>query len=98
LAGYPPAFRVNWHLAHCLNGGEDTDTAYRYVKGRVVHAHFSLPDDPETMKALERQFELLLFDGFAGTFSVEIIKKGDNTGQLIEHAEWWKQMKAKFNV
>jgi sugar phosphate isomerase/epimerase len=98
LAGYPPAFRVNWHLAHCLKGGEDTDTAYRYVKGRVVHAHFSFPDDPETMKALERQFELLLYDGFAGTFSVEIIKKGDNTDLLIEHAQKWKQMKAKFNV
>lgn len=98
LAGYPPALRVNWHLSHCLKGGEDTDTAYSYVKGLVVHAHFSFPEDPETMKALERQFELLLYDGFTGTFSVEIIKKGDNTDLLIEHARKWKQMKAKFNV
>ena len=98
LAGYPPALRVNWHLAHCLKGGEDTDTAYRYVKGLVVHAHFSFPEDPIEMKALERQFELLLYDGFTGTFSVEIIKKGDNTNLLIEHARKWKQMKAKFNV
>ncbi len=98
LAGFPPAFRINWHLAHGLKRGEDADTGYRHVKGRVVHAHFSFPDDNEAMKALERQFELLLYDGFAGTFSVEIIKKGDNTNLLIEHARKWKEMKAKFNV
>jgi sugar phosphate isomerase/epimerase len=98
LAGYPPAFRVNWHLSHSLRHGEDTDTAYRHIKGRVVHVHFSISDDPIRMKALERQFELLLYDGFSGTFSVEIIKEGDNTDQLIENARWWKQMKANFNV
>lgn len=98
LAGFPPAFRVNWHLAHCLKHGEDVNTAYRYVKGRVAHAHFSFPDDAEAMKALERQFELLLYDGFAGTFSVEIIKTGDNTGLLVDHAQKWKQMREKFNV
>lgn len=98
LAGFPPAFRVNWHLAHCLRHGEDTDTAYRHVKGRVAHAHFSFPEDPIETKALERQFELLLYDGFEGYFSVEIIRKGDNRDLLIDHAEKWKQMKAKFNV
>lgn len=98
LAGFPPAFRINWHLAHGLKLGEDTDTGYRYVKGRVVHAHFSFPEDIEAMKSLERQFELLLYDGFAGTFSVEIIKKGDNTKLLIEHAQKWKELKEKFNV
>lgn len=98
MAGFPPAFRINWHLAHGLKRGEDTDTGYRYVKGRVVHAHFSFPDDIEDMKSIERQFELLLYDGFAGTFSLEIIKEGDNTNLLIEHAQKWKAMKAKFNV
>lgn len=98
LAGYPPAFRVNWHLSHCLRSGEDVDTAYRHTKGRVVHVHFSISDDPVVMKAIERQLELLFYDGFAGTFSVEIIKEGDNTDRLIEHARWWKQMKTKFNV
>jgi sugar phosphate isomerase/epimerase len=101
LAGYPPAFRVNWHLAHSLNHGEDVETAYRHVKGRVVHAHFSFPEDPEEMKALERQFELLLYDGFEGFFSVEMINKTDNTihtAQLIAHAEKWRGMKARFGV
>jgi len=98
LAGYPPAFRVNWHLSHSLKNGEDTDTAYRHIKGRVVHVHWSIPEETVTMKAIERQFELLLNDGFAGTFSVEVIKEGDNTNLLIEHARIWKQMKAKFNV
>ncbi|MGM0378043.1 MAG: sugar phosphate isomerase/epimerase family protein [Bacteroidota bacterium] len=98
LAGHPPAFRVNWHLSHCLRNGEDTDTAYRHIKGRVVHVHWSIPDDDIKMKAIERQFELLLYDGFSGSFSVEIIKEGDNTDRLIEHASKWKQMKAKFNV
>lgn len=98
LAGHPAAFRVNWHLSHCLRNGEDADTAYRHIKGRVVHVHWSIPDDEIKMKAIERQFELLLYDGFAGTFSIEIIKEGDNTNQLIEHAQWWKQMKAKFKV
>jgi sugar phosphate isomerase/epimerase len=99
LAGYPPAFRVNWHLSHSLKNGEDADTAYRHIKGRVVHVHWSIPeDDALKMKAIERQFELLLYDGFAGSFSVEIIKEGDNTNLLIEHAKMWKQLKAKFNV
>jgi sugar phosphate isomerase/epimerase len=98
LAGYPPAFRVNWHLSHCLRNGEDTDTAYRHIKGRVVHVHFSIPEDPLGMIAIERQFELLLYDGFSGTFSVEIIKEGDNTDRLIQHAGMWKQIKAKYEV
>jgi sugar phosphate isomerase/epimerase len=98
LAGFPPALRVNWHLSHSLKHGEDADTAYRHIKGRVVHVHFSFPDKSEDMAPLERQFELLLYDGFAGTFSVEIIRKGDNTDLLIDHARQWKQMKAKYNV
>ncbi len=98
LAGFPPAFRVNWHLSHCLRNGEDTDTAYRHIKGRVAHVHFSIPDDPIKMEAIERQFELLLYDGFDGAFSVEIIKKGDNTNHLIEHAQMWEQLKEKYNV
>ncbi len=98
LAGFPPAFRVNWHLAHSLKHDEDTDTAYRHIKGRVVHVHFNFADEPETMQAVERQFELLLYDGFEGAFSVEIIKKGDNTQLLIDHALKWKQIKEKFNV
>lgn len=99
LAGHPPAFRVNWHLSHSLKNGEDTDTAYRHIKGRVVHVHWSIPEDDEAkMKAIERQFELLLYDGFDGSFSVEIIKKGDNTNLLIDHTKMWKQLRAKFNV
>jgi sugar phosphate isomerase/epimerase len=98
LAGYPPAFRVNWHLSHCLRHGEDTDTAYRHVKGRVVHAHFSFPDDPNEMKSLERQFELLLHDGFDGYFSLEMIRKGDNTEALVDTANKWRQTKARFGV
>jgi hypothetical protein len=81
-----------------LKNGEDADSAYRHVKGRVVHVHYSIADDPIKMNAIERQFELLLYDGFAGTFSIEIIKKGDNTDKLIEHARWWEKMKAKYNV
>jgi sugar phosphate isomerase/epimerase len=98
LAGHPPAFRVNWHLSHCLRNGEDADSAYRHIKGRVVHVHFSISDDPIQMKAIERQFELLLYDGFSGTFSLEIIKEGDNTDKLIEHAQMWKQLREKYNV
>jgi sugar phosphate isomerase/epimerase len=97
-AGYPPAFRVNWHLSHCLRHGEDTDTAYRHVKGRVVHAHFSFPDKPEDMQPLERQFELLLYDGFEGYFSLEIIRKGDPTPLLVDCTEKWKRLKTKFGV
>lgn len=98
LAGFPPALRVNWHLSHSLKRGEDADTAYRHIKGRVVHVHFNFPEDPETMKALKRQFELLLHDGYAGYFSVEIIKKGDNRDLLRAHADQWKELKTAFNV
>lgn len=98
LAAYPPALRVNWHLSHCLRHGEDVDTAYRHVKGRVVHAHFSFPDDAEGMQAIQRQFELLLHDGFDGYFSLEIIRKGDPHPLLADCAENWKKLKAKFDV
>lgn len=98
LAKYPPSFRVNWHLSHCLRNGEDADTAYRHIKGRVAHAHFSIPQEPSGWKAVERQFELLLHDGFSGTFSLEIIKEGDNRDKLIEHALAWTQLKEKFTT
>jgi sugar phosphate isomerase/epimerase len=98
LAGYPAAFRVNWHLSHCLRHGETTDTAYQHVKGRVVHAHFSFPEEQDRMEALERQFELLLYDNFAGYFSLEVIRKGDNTDLLIATARQWHELKAKFGV
>lgn len=98
LAGFPPALRVNWHLSHSLKHGEDADTAYRHIKGRVVHVHFSFPDAPEAMQPLQRQFELLLYDGYTGYFSVEIIKKGDNRNLLIEHAKKWQAMKAAYTV
>lgn len=98
LAAYPPALRVNWHLSHCLRHGEDVDTAYRHVKGRVVHAHFSFPDKAEGMRAIERQFELLLHDGFDGYFSLEIIRKGDPHPLLADCVAKWKKLKAKFGV
>ena len=98
LAGFPPAFRVNWHLSHSLKRGEDADTAYRHIKGRVVHVHFSFPDDTKAMKPLQRQFELLLHDGYTGTYSLEVIRKGDNRDLLRAQAEKWKQMKAAFHV
>ena len=79
-----------------LEAGKTTDTAYRCVKGRVIHAHFSIPDDTEAMKSLERQFELLLYDGFDGAFSLEIIKKGDNTDQLIKHAQMVEKDEGKI--
>jgi sugar phosphate isomerase/epimerase len=98
LADYPPAFRVNWHLSHCLRHGEDTDTAYGHVKGRVVHAHFGFAREQEAQQPLERQFELLLYDGFQGYFSLEVIQKGDNTDLLIDTAKQWQRMKDKFHV
>ncbi len=98
LAAYPPALRVNWHLSHCLRHGEDVDTAYRHVRGRVVHAHFSFPDDAEGAKAIERQFELLLHDGFDGYFSLEIIRKGTPDPLLADCAEKWTKLRAKFGA
>lgn len=98
LAGFPPALRVNWHLSHSLKRGEDADTAYRHIKGRVVHVHFSFPEDPEAMKPIRRQFELLLHDGYTDYFSVEIIKKGDNRNLLKAHSQKWQTLRAAFNV
>ena len=85
--GYPAAFWINWHLAHCLNHGEDVDEAYRHVKGRVAHAHFSLA--PE----IERQMELLAMENFAGFFSLELMPKEpeEAVDRLVaeQAAGWW---------
>ena len=97
-AHYPPAFRVNWHLAHSLRHGEDVETAYRHVRGRVVHVHFGFSEKPETMAAVERQCELLFLDGYEGYFSLEIIRKGDNEDLLVDAAKRWQRLKFKLEA
>lgn len=84
-AAYPRALWINWHLEHCLIHGEDVDEAYRYVKGRVTHAHFQmLPQVP-------RQMELLWDEGFTGYFSLEIMpptEEESDAKMATEAAEW----------
>ena len=93
-AAYPPALRINWHLAHCLNHGEDVDEAYRHVKGLVVHAHYSLPDETEgEYGAVKRQAQLLEAEGFDGYFSLEIINPDDSEATLATQAKRWKKMR-----
>ncbi|HUS92972.1 MAG TPA: sugar phosphate isomerase/epimerase [Phycisphaerae bacterium] len=92
-AGYPAGLWINWHLGHCLRHGEGVDEAYRHVKGRVAHCHFSLGEDKVDHAAIERQAELLRDDGFDGFFSVEVINPDDGPGVLARHAEGWKQLK-----
>lgn len=84
-AAYPEALWINWHLQHCINHGEDVDEAYRHVKGRVIHAHFSMSPH------VERQMELLYDEGFAGYFSVEIMAKSEEEadGIMAEQVEGW---------
>ena len=86
-AGYPQALWVNWHLAHCINHGEDVDEAYRHVKGRVGHVHFYLRDGH-----MDRQYDLLKAEGYQGYFSVEIMpKEGLPSDDLLrEHAAWFQ--------
>jgi sugar phosphate isomerase/epimerase len=76
-AAYPSALRINWHLAHCINHGEDVDEAYRHVKGLVIHAHFAMSSE------VERQMELLAAEGYHGYYSVEIMAKSEAEGDTI---------------
>lgn len=90
-AAYPSALRINWHLGHCLNHGEDLDEAYRHVKGRVDHVHFSLGEDKhEAIGYMIRQAQLLADEKFQGFFSVEVINPPDGLATLKAHAEGWK--------
>lgn len=89
-AGYPAALWVNWHLAHCLAHGEDVDEAYRHVKGRVGHVHFSVDVEAE-QSHLDRQIELLRDDGFDGFFSVEVINPDDPEAVLKCHIDAWRK-------
>jgi sugar phosphate isomerase/epimerase len=94
-AGYPSALRINWHLEHCLVHGEDVDEAYRHVKGRVIHAHFSMSPH------IERQMELLAHEGFTGYFSLEMIGKGGEDvadGLLVEQAAGWREIQGKLTT
>lgn len=96
--GYPSALRINWHLEHCLGHGEDVDEAYRHIKGRVSHAHFSFRDMPGEGKPgglkpgfqhICRQAELLLGEGYDGYFSLELIGPEDPQEVMKTHAEGW---------
>jgi sugar phosphate isomerase/epimerase len=95
-AAYPPALRVNWHLGHCLRHGEAVDEAYRHVKGRVVHVHFSLSDDEVRNQAQERQVALLRDDGYEGYFSIEVINPDDPIDVLERHAAMWVDLKERL--
>lgn len=92
-AGYPSAMRVNWHLSHCLNHGEDVDEAYRHIKGRIAHAHFSVAEnDKAGLPALQRQWQLLSDEGYAGCWSVEVIDPPKPEEVLQKHAAAWPSM------
>ena len=85
-AGYPSALWINWHLEHCINNGEDVDEAYRHVKGRVTHAHFTMTP------FVEREMELLHAEGFQGFFSVEMFftDEAEADKAMAEQATAWK--------
>ncbi len=93
-AGYPRALWINWHLEHCINHGEDVDEAYRHVKGRVAHAHFTMSP------FVEREIELLSDDGFSGFFSVEMFFKpeaeADADKALAEQTAAWRAAAARY--
>jgi sugar phosphate isomerase/epimerase len=94
-AGYPHALGINWHLEHCLLHGEDVDEAYRHVKGRVIHAHFSMSPH------IERQVELLDDEGFKGFFSLEMIGQGGEEVAdrlLADQAGGWREIQAKLDI
>jgi sugar phosphate isomerase/epimerase len=91
-AGYPRALWVNWHLEHCLVHGEDVDEAYRHVKGRVAHVHFAVDEKNSLLPALQRQYELLIDEGYPGFFSVEVINPAESQAVLARHAELWPQI------
>ena len=96
--GYPPALRINWHLDHCLAHGEDVDEAYRHVKGRVSHVHFSFPKKPADMVHIHRQAELLAGEGYDGFFSVELIAPDDPQAVIATHAEGWKKLRRTLGI
>lgn len=91
-AGYPRGLWINWHLGHCLRHGEGVDEAYRHVKGRVGHCHFSLTEGGVSEDAIRRQIELLRDDGFDEYFSVEIIDPDDGPAVLASHAAAWQEI------
>ena len=95
-AGYPPALRINWHLGHCLRYGEGVDEAYRHVKGRVVHVHFSLSDDEARNQAQARQVALLRDEGYEGYVSIEVINPDDPIAVLKQYAEVWADLKERL--
>ncbi len=86
--GYPSAFWINWHLEHCLLHGEDVDEAYRHVKGRVAHAHFSMSPH------IERQIELLAIENFNGFFSLEMMpnESEEVVDRIVsdQSKSWWE--------
>ena len=92
--GYPSALRVNWHLDHFLGHGEDVDEAYRHVKGRVAHVHFSIGADGAVPDHIRRQAELLADEGYEGFFSVELIGPDNPQAVMANHAEGWKKLQA----
>lgn len=96
--GYPPALRINWHLDHCLGHGEDVDEAYRHVKGRVSHVHFSFPKEDHGTGHIKRQAELLLGEGYDGFFSVELINPDDPQAVMASHAEGWKKLRRTLGI
>ena len=95
-AGYPAGLWINWHLGHCLRHGEDIDEAYRHVKGRVGHCHFSLAEKEADWAAIARQAELLGDDGFDEYFSVEVINPDDPEQVLADHAAGWNKLKEEL--
>jgi len=95
-AGYPAALWINWHLSHCLAHGEDVDEAYRHVKGRVAHVHFSLLEEEDEQRHVRRQVELLRDDGFEGFFSLEVINPDDSEAVLARHADAWKTLREEL--
>lgn len=90
-AGYPKALWINWHLEHCIRHGEDVDEAYKHVKGRVTHAHFSMSPH------VEREIELLKDEGFTGFFSLEIMPPDEATAdeRMASEAAAWKEAREK---
>jgi len=96
-AGYPAALWINWHLSHCLRHGEDVDEAYRHVKGRVAHVHFSLLEEEGEQCHVQRQVELLRDDGFDGFFSLEVINPEDPEAVLARHVDAWKTLRKELD-
>ncbi len=91
-AGYPAALWVNWHLSHCLRHGEDVDEAYRHIKGRVAHVHFSVDEKQEALATLSRQYRLLADEGYDGCWSVEVINPPDPESVLTHHKAMWPRI------